>query len=112
MHCAIEGEAASPPAAPQDGEAWLVSANAQGDWTGQDGNLALRQAGTWIFVTPRDGLVVLHRPDGQVHRYHGGWLAPVAPAEPSGGNTVDVQARSVIAQILLALRQAGVFPQA
>ncbi len=59
LHCAIEGEAAVPPGSPGDGQAWLVSASPTGAWVGQAGKIACRQAGNWLFFSPRDGLHLL-----------------------------------------------------
>jgi len=111
LHCAISGEASAPPAIPQDGTAWLVGAAATGDWTGQDGRIALRQSGNWLFVDPRDGMRVLDNSTGQELRYRSGWQAPVAPAEPSGGSVVDIEARLAIVALVQALRIAGVFAE-
>jgi hypothetical protein len=108
LHCAIEGQADDPPASPTDGTAWLVGAAPTGEWAGQAGKLALRQLGNWLFVGPRDGLRVLDRSTGQDIRYAGGWLAPTAPAAPSGGATVDAEARTAIADLIDGLIDAGI----
>ena len=110
LHCAIEGEAADPPSVPADGECWLVDVSASGAWLGQDGSIACRQAGNWLFVAPRDGMQVLNRSTGQVMLYSGGWAAAAAPASPAGGSTVDIEARAAIDDLIAALRLAGVLP--
>lgn len=107
LHCAIEDEANDPPATPVEGTAWLVGSAPTGAWAGQAGMLACRQLGNWLFVAPRDGLKALNRTTGQEMRYAGTWLAPVAPAAPSGGTTVDVQARAVLASLIDLLVEAG-----
>lgn len=112
LHCAIEGEASSPPAAPADGENWLVGASPTDAWTGQAGKLACRQGGNWLFVTPRDGMRVLDRSNGQDRRFRNGWLAPSAPSDPTGGVTVDVEARAAFQALIDKLREAGIFPAA
>ena len=112
LHCAIEGEADTPPAAPNDGEAWLVGLSPTGDWAGHAGKIALRQSGNWLFATPCDGLRVLDRSTGQDRRYLGEWKFPFAPAEPIGGSVIDTEARDVISQIIGALRTAGILPNA
>lgn len=110
LHCAIEGESTSPPATPSDGENWLVGAGASAEWAGQDGSIACRQAGTWLFVTPRDGIRILDRSTGQEIRYIAGWQTPSTPAAPAGGATIDAEARTAISALVSALQAAGVFP--
>jgi hypothetical protein len=111
LHCAIEGVASMPPASPLNGECWLVGDLPTGDWAGQAGMLACRQAGNWLFVTPRDGMRVLDRGTGQERLFFGSWKIPDVAEEPIGGSTVDAQARAAIAQLIAALRVAGIFPE-
>ena len=110
IHCAIEGTAAAPPGSPVEGTNWLVGASPTGAWAGQAGKIACRQAGNWLFVMPKDGMRMLDKSDGQERRYSAGWLAPSVPAAPSGGSTIDAEARTAIAALVTALRTAGAFP--
>lgn len=110
LHCAIEGTATASPAAPVDGTTWMVGMGATGDWAGQDGRLACRQAGNWLFVTPIDGMRILDRSIGQYQTYVGSWRKPQLPGEPTGGAVVDSQARAAIAQLTTILRQSGILP--
>ncbi len=110
LHCAIEGVASAPPTSPVDGTNWLIGASATGAWAGQDGKIACRQAGNWLFVTASDGMRVLDRSTGQERFYRGGWELPAVPNAPSGGSTVDAEARTAISGLINALRQAGIFP--
>lgn len=112
LHPAIEGEADDPPATPAEGESWLVGGSPTGAWAEYAGALASFQAGGWIFAAPRDGMRVLDRATGQDIRYLGGWQRPTAPAEPSGGTTVDTEARSAISSLLAALAAAGLLAEA
>lgn len=109
LHCAVEGVAIAPPADAADGACWLVAPEPAGEWAGHAGELACRQHGNWLFVTPRDGLVALDRSTGQVVRYVSGWLAPTAPVVPTGGAVVDTELRSAFAALLAALATAGIF---
>jgi len=108
LHPAIEGEADVAPATPSEGESWLVGDAPTGAWAGHSGCLASFQAGTWVFVEPRDGMRVLDRSAGQDIRYHGGWQRAAALAAPAGGATVDNEARAAIAGLIGALVAGGI----
>jgi hypothetical protein len=110
LHCAIEGEASDPPVAPENGLIWLVAAPATGAWAGHEGELACRHAGNWLFAAPRDGLRVLDLARQQEICFIGTWQVPSAPTTPSGGSTIDSEARSAIAELVTALRTAGILP--
>lgn len=45
----------TPPASPAEGEAHIVADGAGGDWSGQDGNLAVHLNGGWDFIAPWAG---------------------------------------------------------
>ncbi|HTN14216.1 MAG TPA: DUF2793 domain-containing protein [Devosia sp.] len=111
LHPAVEGEASAPPTAPDAGECWLVGSGPSGAWVGHAGELACWSTGTWIFAAPRDGMRLLDRSTGQAKHYRGGgWIAPAAPATPSGGTIVDAEARAAISALIAALGVAGIFP--
>lgn len=56
IHLAVTTRSlATPPAAPADGDRYLVAASATGAWAGQSGKLAFREAGAWRFAAPRNG---------------------------------------------------------
>lgn len=44
-----------PPAAPVDGDAYLVPAGAVNAWAGRSGEIAIASGGGWVFVFPRLG---------------------------------------------------------
>ncbi|MEL7150254.1 MAG: DUF2793 domain-containing protein [Pseudomonadota bacterium] len=46
---------AVPPTSPSEGEAHAVGAGATGDWTGQDGQVAVFANGGWVFLSPQSG---------------------------------------------------------
>ena len=109
LHPAVEGEAAAPPAEPVAGECWLVAEGATGAFAGRDGSIAGYIAGTWVFADAHDGMRVYDRASGQYLAHANGWMRQVAPSAPTGGSTIDSQARSAIADLILALRGLGVF---
>lgn len=111
LHLAVEGISAAPPTTPADGQAWLVGPSPSGVWADKAGTIAFRQSGQWLFQTPRDGMHALDRSTGQIiHFAANAWHAPSAPAAPSGGTVVDVEARAAIVNLLQSLQDAGLFP--
>jgi hypothetical protein len=110
LHCAAEAEQAAPPVAPEDGKSWLIAAGASGDWSGRSGQIAMRQSGNWLYALPRDGMRVFNRSTDQDMLYNAGWQAASRPAAPSGGTTVDTEARTAIAAIIASLTTAGIIP--
>jgi hypothetical protein len=112
LHLAIEAEAAVPPLSPIDGQAWLVGASPSGDWAGKTGLIAARAADNWLFLAPTAGMVLLNKSTGQQLRFVTAWLAPAKPALPSGGATIDAEARAAIGAIIASLVDAGIVPAA
>lgn len=111
LHPAIAGTADAPPATPADGECWLVGEAPTGPWADHAGALAAFQAGAWTYTAPRDGLSALEIPTGQRIVYRGGWQRPETPVAPTGGATVDAEARAAIAALVEALIVGGILAQ-
>lgn len=103
----VEGEAENPPAEPAEGAGWIVGAEAQGEWTGRDGALAFRIAGRWIYAHPWEGTVVFDRALGGLRHWSDGWQTVALPTIPTGGATIDTEARSAIAELIVQLRASG-----
>lgn len=117
----------APPAGPVAGQCWIVGATPAGAWSGHAGALAGWTAGGWRFAAPREGLAVWSAADGCPVTYAGGqWrtgtLAATelviggqrvvgarrpAIAAPTGGGTIDAEARGAIGQIVAALVAHG-----
>ena len=110
VSCTVEASQAAPPTAPQDGQTWLVASGASGAWAGQAGKLAARIGGDWVFLTPPPGMVVHDIARGAVRRFAGSWQAPSRPATPSGGTTIDAEARAAIAAVMGVLDSLGLIP--
>lgn len=108
LHCAVEAEQAAPPTAPVDGQCWLIASGASGEWSGKAGQIAIRQSGNWLYAQPRDGMRLFNRANNQDVLFNTGWQAASRPAAPSGGTTIDAEARSAIAAIVASLTTAGI----
>lgn len=116
-----------PPAAPATGECWIVGPSPTGAWSGQAAAMAGWTAGGWRFLSPRAGWCVVDAGTGMTARFDaGGWTQGVvragrvevngervvaarqpAVATPSGGTTIDAEARETLAGILAAMRTHG-----
>lgn len=109
VHAAVEaGPLADPPTAPTEGQCWIVGAAPSGAWSGQPAAIALWSAGGWRFVAPRAGMQVRRLDDGSCLRFDGGvWAGPATLATPAGGSTIDSEARSAIAALILHLEAQG-----
>jgi hypothetical protein len=118
---------ASVPLAPTAGQGWIVGIAATGPWAGRDNALAVWTAGGWRFASAFVGMTVWSLADSMMFRRTAtAWVAGAltgltltldgnqvvgargAPiALPSGGATVDAEARVTLAAILDRLRVHG-----
>ncbi len=113
LHPVVLGTASSPPDDAADGDCWIVGPEAGGAWADQAGMLACRQAGTWLFVAPCDGLRVFDRARvTEVRHLDGRWIAAARIRAPQGGTVVDSEARAAIGGLIAALTDAGLLPPA
>lgn len=51
----IDQDLAQPPGAPNDGDRYIVATAATGDWATHEGEIAVWQAGIWLFHVPQEG---------------------------------------------------------
>jgi len=128
LNPAVEGAPASePPAAPEEGECWIVAPSATGEWSGRDGMLAMWSEGGWRFVAPPPGTSAWNKAAGLPLLWDGAqWRdgalvcaglvvngAQVVGARqagvpsPSGGTIIDEEARAAINALTAALMSHG-----
>lgn len=125
--CVEEGTLSAPPAAPEEGQSWIVGAAAIGAWAGQTDRLAAWTAGGWRYITPVPGMLVWNLDAGYWLHWNGaGWsdgTLPVAAVEidgqqvlgprladvpsPSGGTIIDAEARTAIDTLIATLKSHG-----
>ena len=106
----VDASASVPPAGPADGAKYRVQAGASGDWSGHDDDIAIQIGGAWHFVAPKNGMNLFDREAENTLHYNSGWKSAAEPTAPSGGATVDSEARAAIVELIEALRNLGVFP--
>lgn len=96
------------PAAPVEGQAWIVGAAPDGAWTGKAHQLAIATVGGWRFADLPEGATVLVRPAGvSWRRVASGWQAPAAISPASGGTTIDGECRAAVSALISALAAQG-----
>jgi hypothetical protein len=75
----------TPPVAAPEGELYAVPPGAVNVWAGQDGNLALRVGGGWVFVPPRRGWRAHVLDTGEAAIWDGtDWRGGAVTLTPSG----------------------------
>lgn len=123
---ALHGPANAPPADARPGSLWRVGAPATREWVGQEDRLAIASPSGWRFVAVAEGAVFPRAADGApVRRTAAGWQdgalaldrlilggraiggAAAAVPDPTGGSTVDEEARRALASLLATLRAQG-----
>ena len=109
VQCVIEDELQSPPSAPAPGEAWLVATAPTGAFAGHAAAIAGWTSAGWRFLEPNVGFRVFDKTANCFRHFDGTWRRPTAPGAPSGGATIDAEARTAPADILQRLVDAGIF---
>ena len=104
-----EGPINAPPAAPADGQSFLVGPAPTGAWAGRASTIAAYDSYGWRYISAAEGCRMwVKAADSLAILRDGEWLLGGAIAAPAGGSVVDAEARATIDQILTALRDQGV----
>lgn len=103
LHPVVAGEADAVPQNPRAGECWVVGESATGLFSEHGGKLAYFDGSQWTFIDPVPGMVVFDRSTSLLRGFSDGWSSPAMVAAPSGGTTVDTEAREAIVAIMQAL---------
>lgn len=69
----IDKDLTAPPGSPSDGDIYIVGQSATGGWATQDGKIALRDDGAWVFLDALTGLIAYVEDEGVYYRYDAGW---------------------------------------
>lgn len=76
----LAADQSDPPAAPGEGDRYIVATSPTGDWAGHAGQIAIFVSGQWQFFIPGPGWRADVIPTGQVLRFDGGIWGEPAPA--------------------------------
>ena len=110
----VEAELSAPPASlaeSQAGKCWLVGAGASGEWANQQGQIAYWDGGGWQFIAPMDCMRLFNKEIGSEMVFKSdAWVSNNPILDASGGNTIDVEARNIVNQLLSALKNIGILP--
>jgi hypothetical protein len=75
----VDRDLAAPPAAPLDGERFIIAAAPTGVWAGHAGHIAAFQDGAWAFFEPREGWIVWVSDENMLLAWSGtAWIAAAA----------------------------------
>jgi hypothetical protein len=127
LHGAVEGLRANPPESHAAASCWIVESPASGAWAGQETKLAFWTGGGWRFIAPREATQVWNLADRLPWRWTSGAWAPAEARtarlvvgdlqvvgarqpgvpSPSGGTTIDAEARAALDLIIVALKSHG-----
>lgn len=125
--CVEEPPLDTPPPDPEEGETWIVAAGASGAWEGRVDSLATWTVGGWRFVAPVPGMTAWVRNAGSWAHWSGAsWIEDTWPVaalaiagnqvvgprqpdvpSPSGGSTIDAEARAAIDLLIVTLKSHG-----
>ncbi len=77
----VKAVVAAPPENAAEGDCFLLSADATGDWAGKGGRFAFRQDGAWLSITPQPGWTAWFAAESRYRVLRdGGWRDLPLPA--------------------------------
>lgn len=100
----------APPAAPNDGDRFLLPASSTGSWAGNDGNLAAFQDSAWVFYAPNTGWMTWIEDENKNQFFDGSdWVEqPLQNLDHLGiQTTADTTNRLAVASTATLLTHAG-----
>ena len=109
LHPSVIDVASDVPSSPEAGDTMLVAVAPTGEFAGHADDLATWDGHQWTFVAPADGMCLYDATAGQWLIYRDGWQRFTAPLPPSGGASVDAEARQAIVDLIDILKSFGIF---
>ena len=101
---------------PEDWRIWLVMAGRGygktrmgAEWVSKAGQIAHWVGGSWRFVVPHEGMRVWNKSTRRHSWFIAGqWTTAPSIPNPTGGATVDSEARAALVAILIYFRSIGI----
>ena len=106
----VQGSLPEPPAAPQPGDAYIVAQGASGPWEGHSDAIAVWQGDQWLLQPAAEGTLTFRKDTQSYAVFKQGWKVASPQTEPSGGTTIDPEARAAIGDLCNTLRSIGILP--
>lgn len=91
----------------EDDQHWLVTESAKVVFARHARAIAILSGGGRRFLPPREGMRVFDREQRCFRLFADIWSGFDAPALPTGGSMIDVEARAFIADLVQSLRDCG-----
>ena len=104
----VNASQTNPPTNPSEGDCYRVTATATQQWTGFEDHIAVRVAGAWHFVPPREGMRLFDAAADRCLFFQSGWRTATNPTVPTTGSVIDSEARATLTQLLQVLRDIGI----
>lgn len=73
----LDQDLTAPPGSPSNGDIYIVGQSATGAWAGQDGKIAVRDNGAWVYLDALTGLIAYVEDEQTYYRYDAGWFSLV-----------------------------------
>ncbi len=103
----LDKDLTTAPTTPNDGDRFIISAGATGDWVDKDNNVAAFQDGAWAYFAPRTGWVSHVADEGENYQFDGvTWMKTEKPQDLSLGTTIGGSVTSIRQTVFDAMGQA------
>jgi len=73
VFCSVKDRTNTPPGAPSEGDVYLITAVAAGDWAGHEDDLTQYYNSAWAFYTPSAGWVCWVDDEAEYYRFSAAW---------------------------------------
>lgn len=95
VQLSVESRArAAPPAAPSEGERYIVDGGGTGEWAGWDGDLAFRSGGGWMRFTPQPGWRAFVRDEAALCVFDGSSWTPLSGGASARPDMLGINAEA------------------